>query len=720
MLGSIFSSKKDSLKISYFAILFVIFAIISFYVGYQNFTLFYTGIELYSTIIAFIIMAIYLNSYNFTKNDYFAFWGLASAFIGFSNLLHVFLQDGISLFPQASEDVKHYIWIAQRFAESFTFLIFLGISRMKKMDRKVFIVYILMLTFLSITVFWHFFIPRNVLSNKKHLEYIKIAEYAIALIQLIAVVLMVQYKKYMHPKSLPILFTIAMMLTVYEFSILLAQNHYLFFNILGYSSKAIAYYMIYKAVSIAKLQAPFHKLIEDLTVRNKELEDKSNLLERDITERKHAENLLLESEERYRSLIMNLNECFVFSQIILDDDGRPIDCITLEGNNAFFRTTGLKREEVIGKRALETSAFLKNTTPNFFDTCGKVAFTGEKINVEMYFEDLGAWANVSTYSPAKGYFINIFSDITTQKLLRQKLEKNNEKLEEALEKLKITQTQLIQQEKLAGIGQLAAGVAHEINNPLGFVMSNFETLQKYTGKFKEIIDGYRNIKTCLIKDDANNIDQIEQCITDVEVNNKVDFILEDLEDLYKDTYDGLERISKIVTSLRNFSRVDQQNEFLEYDLNAGIRNTLVIAHNEIKYYANVEERLGDIPTIFANGGQINQVLLNIIMNGVQAIKAKHSGEMGMLQVTTSHDGQYVYCSIEDNGTGIAEENANKIFEPFFTTKKVGEGTGLGLSISYDIIVHKHKGELTVDSTLGAGTKLTIKLPIKESADERIE
>ncbi|WHH59012.1 PAS domain S-box protein [Petroclostridium sp. X23] len=433
---------------------------------------------------------------------------------------------------------------------------------------------------------------------------------------------------------------------------------------------------------------------------------------RDISERKNAEKMLRESEERYRSLIMNLNECFVFSQIILDDEGKTIDFITLEANNAFFETVGLKREEIIGKSALESTPFLKNATPNIFELCGKVALTGEKANFEIYLKDIGVWTNFSSYSPAKGYFVGIFTDITAKKLLLQRLGENNKKLEETVKKLKLTQTQLIQNEKLAGIGQLAAGIAHEINNPLGFVMSNVETLEKYISKLKETIDGYRNAKACLEQKNVQDNYQAIRCITDVETDSKIDFIFEDFEDLYQDTYDGLGRISKIVTSLRNFSRGDQQNEFLEYDLNAGIKNTLIVAHNEIKYYAKVEERLGNIPSIFANGGQINQVLLNTIINGIQAIKAKQSTEPGSICIMTYYENQYVYCSIQDNGIGIPKESLNRIFEPFYTTKKVGEGTGLGLSISYDIIVNKHKGDITVDSTVGVGTKFTVKLPVK--------
>lgn len=1080
----IFSSKKEFLKVLNFAILFVLFIPVSLYVGYQNYTLFHTGVELYCAIIAFIILVIYLNSYNFANHNYFAFWGLASAFVGIFNLLHIIIQDGMLLFPQVAQEMKHHIWVTQRFAESFSFFFYFITFRREKMSRKVFAVYSLTLTFLTVTVFWHFLIPQSISSNYAYLYYAKLSEIAIVLIQLIALVLVIYFRKHMHPESFPVFLIVAIMLTVYELSMLLSPNNYLTFNILGHSFKATAYYMIYKAASRTRLQAPFYKLIEELAGRNKELEDKTILLEqevverkamekeieasrdfyleilekfptliwraglngdfnyfnrswieftgrpiehelndgwmenihqedqeafikayqeafgehkefalsyrylrydgeyrwivnvgqpfndyngdfagyiglclditnqkekqeeaeryklltekakdiilfvgldgkiidansaavqaygytyeeltaltvyelrepgtltqeqlkqaqesgilfetvhikkdgsrfpvevsssgitigdqkilmsviRDITERKKAETLLRESEERYRSLIMNLNECFVFSQIILDDDGKPVDCITLEGNNTFFEMVGLKREDVIGKRALEITPILKNTTPNFFEICGRVALTGVKENFEMYFEDTGVWASFSSYSPAKGYFINIFTDITNrrlaeeeirkltrgieqspsvivitstqgiieyvnpkftvvtgytqedalgktpsilksgfnpnhiyeslwktirrgeewrgelvnkkkngdlywtiisispirnsenvvthyvaiqeditaQKLLQKKIEENNIKLEEALERLKVTQGQLIQQEKLAGIGQLAAGVAHEINNPLGFVISNFETLRKYIGKFKETIDVYRNVRTCFTKESTNDMKQILQCIVDVEANNKVDFILEDLENLYKDTNDGLARIGKIVTSLRNFSRIDQQNDFMEYDLNAGIKNTLTVANNEIKYHARVEESLNDIPTIYANGGQINQVLLNIIMNAVHAIKEKQSGEMGIITVATSHDGQYVYCSIGDTGTGIAEEHLNRIFEPFFTTKRIGEGTGLGLSISYDIILHKHKGELTVDSTPGVGTKFTIKLPIKEGSEGRME
>ena len=163
--------------------------------------------------------------------------------------------------------------------------------------------------------------------------------------------------------------------------------------------------------------------------------------------------------------------------------------------------------------------------------------------------------------------------------------------------------------------------------------------------------------------------------------------------------------------LRLFSRVDQQNEFDECDLNEGINNTLTVAQNEIRYYAVVEKDLGDIPMIHANGGQINQVLLNLIVNAVHAIKSKDSGEMGKIKISTGYDDKFVYCCIEDNGEGIAEENMHKIFDPFYTTKSVGQGVGLGLSISYDIITNKHGGELLVRSTKGVGSVFTIKLPI---------
>jgi len=280
-------------------------------------------------------------------------------------------------------------------------------------------------------------------------------------------------------------------------------------------------------------------------------------------------------------------------------------------------------------------------------------------------------------------------------------------------KLKQTELQLIQQEKFAGIGHLAAGVAHEINNPLGFVLSNFETLSNYAKVYKNVIDEYRALKDNLSELNAEEIKEKINKINQLEEENNLDFITEDLEELISDSCEGLDRISKIVTSLRLFSRIDQQNDFEEYDLNEGIENTLIIARNEIKYHAEVEENYGELPSIKAFSSQINQVLLNIMVNSAHAIKYRNSDEFGKITINTYADKEYTYCEIEDTGIGIPKENLNSIFNPFFTTKPEGQGTGLGLSICYDIVVNKHKGELLVDSTEGIGTKFTIKLPIKQ-------
>ena len=283
--------------------------------------------------------------------------------------------------------------------------------------------------------------------------------------------------------------------------------------------------------------------------------------------------------------------------------------------------------------------------------------------------------------------------------------------QDTLKKLKQLQTQLINQEKLAGIGQLAAGVAHEINTPLGYVSSNIETLKNYIMNYRTMLDIYRNFykEVCKLYPDQSIPEMSTVYNTESKIN--IDFINSDITDLFIDVSDGLERISKIVMGLRTFSRVDQQNEFEEYDLNNGIQNTLLVANNEIKYHAKVELFLGDIPNIYANGGQINQVLLNIIINAVHATKSKEDINSSLITVRTYSDEHYASCEIEDNGTGIPENIVGRIFDPFYTTKPVGQGTGLGLSIAYDIIVNKHKGELLVDSKPDAGSKFTVRLPV---------
>lgn len=304
-------------------------------------------------------------------------------------------------------------------------------------------------------------------------------------------------------------------------------------------------------------------------------------------------------------------------------------------------------------------------------------------------------------------------ELETSRSYEEELTAINSDLAETLDKLKETQLHMVQQEKLAGIGQLAAGVAHEINNPLGFVLSNFETLQKYMARLTEIIFAYRDLHKQVVEKTGSELLHITEGIAALERKNKLDYIMEDLAPIFAETNDGLNRVGNIVKALRLFSRVDQHDSFEEYDLNAGIKNTLTVARNEIKYIATVEEDLGSVPAIQAAGGKINQVLLNIILNAAQAITAKQSPRQGLIKICSYSDAEYVYCSIEDDGIGIPEEIKRDIFNPFFTTKPVGKGTGLGLSISYDIIVNKHHGDILVDSKVGVGASFIIKLPIKQ-------
>ncbi|MHC4537236.1 MAG: ATP-binding protein [Planctomycetota bacterium] len=308
---------------------------------------------------------------------------------------------------------------------------------------------------------------------------------------------------------------------------------------------------------------------------------------------------------------------------------------------------------------------------------------------------------------------NLNREITERKKAEESVRRACEDLEKANQEMKEMQSQLVQSEKLASIGQLAAGVAHEMNTPVGFVASNFETLENYMRKIKELFQMYGElIEKIETSDNAVLLDKVDD-IGKSRNEMKIDFILEDLSELFNDSREGIDRVTNIVQNLRDFSRIDKPEDFDTYNINDGIRATLVVAQNEIKYDADIELKLSEVPQILCSTGQINQVLLNILMNASQAIKSQERDDKGKITIRTYATDKDVVCEISDNGPSIEPDELDKIFDPFFTTKPVGEGTGLGLSISYDIIVIKHKGELLVDNSVGKGTKFTIKLPISE-------
>lgn len=313
------------------------------------------------------------------------------------------------------------------------------------------------------------------------------------------------------------------------------------------------------------------------------------------------------------------------------------------------------------------------------------------------------------------HFVSLQEDITKRKEMEEEIKNRNSELVELLEKLKKAQSLLIQHEKLAAIGQLSAGIAHEINNPLAFVMSNFEILKKYVTDMQEVLSSYQELKNYISKSEIQD-DSLQYRISDInamESTKNMTFIFDDLQSLLEDSTEGMERVSNIVKNLKWFAHKDNE-EFEPYDLNKGINNTLLIARNEIKYYANIKENLGVLPLIEANRQQINQVILNMILNAVYAIKSMQKSHIGTIKIETYSDDKYVYCQIEDDGPGIPEEIFDKIFEPFVTSKPIGEGTGLGLSMAKEIIQEKHKGEIWAKNGKDSGALFTIKLPIKQA------
>ncbi|MFH1292696.1 MAG: response regulator [Pseudomonadota bacterium] len=274
---------------------------------------------------------------------------------------------------------------------------------------------------------------------------------------------------------------------------------------------------------------------------------------------------------------------------------------------------------------------------------------------------------------------------------------------------KRTHMHMLQSEKMASIGQLAAGVAHEINNPTGFVSSNLKTLSDYQNDMFILIREYRKLITDLKQTGPSqaNPTAIQKNLGRIAVLEKemdLDFILDDIPGLIEESREGTERIKKIVMDLKDFAHPDKQE--LKYaDINKNIDSTLNVVWNEIKYKATVTKEYGELPEMQCYPQQLNQVFMNLLVNAAQAIEKR-----GEIRIETRALDGYIEIAISDTGSGIPQENLFKIFDPFFTTKEVGKGTGLGLNVAYNI-VKKHKGDLKVESEPGKGTTFIIRIPV---------
>ncbi|WP_018609967.1 histidine kinase [Uliginosibacterium gangwonense] len=291
-------------------------------------------------------------------------------------------------------------------------------------------------------------------------------------------------------------------------------------------------------------------------------------------------------------------------------------------------------------------------------------------------------------------------EIEERKRTNQELEQEHEEQRQLIHKLEEAHNQLLQSEKLASIGQLAAGVAHEINNPIGFVYSNLGTLQRY------VVDLLKLVEQLDCFDAEREPEQSEQ-IKRLKQQIDFDFLHTDIMALIDESIDGATRVRQIVQDLRDFSR-PAAAEWQLADLHRGLDSTINVAWNEIKYKAEVIREYGDIPEIECLPFQLNQVFLNLLVNAAHAIE-----KQGKITIRTRCDDRTVTVSISDTGCGIPPEIINRIFDPFFTTKPIGKGTGLGLSVAYGIVV-KHNGEIIANSSLGEGTEFVIRLPISQN------
>jgi PAS domain S-box-containing protein len=391
-------------------------------------------------------------------------------------------------------------------------------------------------------------------------------------------------------------------------------------------------------------------------------------------------------------------------------------------NKTFEKLIGLPENEIIGRKCSEIFPGTACNTAN----CPLICILQGQNHIEIEAEKkdhtgklISCLVTATPHRNPEGELIGIietFKNITPYKQMEQELiaslsksykltdelqirqkelHEKNLQIEKAFSNLQKAQSHILQQEKMASIGQLAAGVAHEINNPMGFISSNLRTLKKYMEKFTECIETQEHALQAL---------HAENQAKEIKRKLKLDFLIEDTKELLEESMDGAKRVSEIVKTLKTFSRVDEA-QYQEVDINECLDSTIKVIWNELKYKAKVIREYGELPPVKCYPQELSQVFMNIFMNAIHAIE-----DHGKITIRTWQEKNLFFIAISDTGKGIPAANLTRLFEPFFTTREVGKGTGLGLSISHEII-QKHKGEIHVVSAVGKGSTFTIQLPL---------
>lgn len=300
-----------------------------------------------------------------------------------------------------------------------------------------------------------------------------------------------------------------------------------------------------------------------------------------------------------------------------------------------------------------------------------------------------------------------FADVTSRSTRERELQCRHDELESTYQRLAGTQQQLLQSEKMASIGQLAAGVAHEINNPVGYIQSNLATLQDYVSALFAMMADYADTV-------AGSGDTVTRAALDAKRERlDIDFITGDLPQLLEESREGIERVTKIVQDLKDFSRIGPDEPMRPSDLEKGLESTLNIVWNDLKYKVRVEKHYSALPLVECHASEINQVLMNLLINAGQSIQ-----DRGTIALATGADDGEAWISISDSGCGMPREVVQRIFEPFYTTKPIGHGTGLGLALCYSIMA-KHHGRIEVSSRLGTGSTFRVVLPVNQPVNQPV-